>query len=55
MGQWLPPYMNKHIDKLKKDVIKAERKELKAKKNYEFAKEYTSLCKKQLEEANENK
>lgn len=57
MAMWAPPYVNKHLDKLKKDVIKAERKELKAKKNYEYAVEYTKLCKEQLEKAkaNENK
>lgn len=54
MGIWAPPYANKHIDRLKKDVVKAERKELKAKKNYEFAQEFTALCKEQLKNA-ENK
>ena len=51
---WAPPYVNKHIDKLKNDVIKAERKELKAKKNYEYAVEYTKLCKDQLKKMNIN-
>lgn len=56
MADFLPPYMNKHINKLKRDVVKAERKELKAKKGYECAQEYTKLCKEQLNQAkNENK
>lgn len=57
---FIPPYVNRHTKKFEKDVIKAERKELKAKKGYEFAVEYTKLCKEQLEKAkaeekNENK
>ena len=51
MADFLPPYMNKHTNKLKREVVKAERKELKAKKDYEFAVEYTKLCKEQLEKA----
>lgn len=48
MAQYLPPYVNKHINKLEREVVKAERKELKAKKDYEYSCEYTKLCKDQL-------
>ena len=51
MSKFLPPYVGKEIVRLQKDVIKAERKELKAKKQYEFRIEYTALCKEQLENA----
>ncbi len=51
-----PPYLNKLIEKCKKDVIKAERNELKAKKKYEYSQEYTALCKAQLQKVkDENK
>lgn len=57
MSVFAPPYIGKLTAKLQKDVVKAERKELKAKKDYEYAQEYTKLCKEQLEKAksNENK
>ena len=52
MSQICPPYLGKKEKaKLRKDVVKAERKELKAKKDYEYAQEYTKLCKEQLEKA----
>lgn len=51
MAGWLPPYLNKQIAKLQNDVVKAERKELKAKKKYEYSCEYSKLCKAQLENA----
>lgn len=51
MADWLPPYLNKQITKLERDVVKAERKELKAKTNFEYSIEYTKLCKNQLEKA----
>ena len=55
MGVYLPPYANKHLDRLAADVKKAERKELRAKKNYEYATEYLALCKKQFADAKESK
>lgn len=51
MSAICPPYIGKLTAKLQKDVVKAERKELKAKKNYEYQVEYTKLCKTQLENA----
>lgn len=55
MGKYLPPYVNKHLDKLKKDIVKAERKALKAKKAYEFSQEYLALCKEQFATAKDEK
>lgn len=54
MAHTLPPYLNKMVDKRKKEVVAAEKKELKAKKDYEFAIEYTKLCKEQLAKAEED-
>ena len=51
MAGWVPPYLNKWIDKLEKETLEAQRKELKAKNDYEFAKEYTKLCEEKLEKA----
>lgn len=51
MAEIVPPYMNKMLKKLEKEVIIAERKELKAKKDYEYAIEYARLCKEQYEKA----
>ena len=47
----MPPYLNKWIDKLEKELLDAERKEIKARSDYEFAKEYRQLCDKKLNEA----
>jgi hypothetical protein len=51
----VPPYLNKMEDKAKKELNNAEKKELKAKKHYEFAQEYTKLCKERLDKLNEKK
>ena len=51
----LPPYLNKMTEKFEKELHNAEKKELKAKKNYEFAQEYTKLCKDRLDKINEKK
>lgn len=51
----VPPYLNKMETKIEKELHNAEKKELKAKKNYEFAQEYTKLCKERLEKLNEKK
>ena len=51
MAGWLPPYLNKMIEKLEKELIVAEKKELQAKKNYEFAVEYRKLCEEKLNNA----
>jgi hypothetical protein len=42
-------------EKIEKELHNAEKKELKAKKNYEFAQEYTKLCKDRLDKINEKK
>lgn len=55
MGEWVPPYINKHIDSIKKELSIAERKVFKAEKELEYAKEYYELCKKQLENAENDK
>lgn len=51
MAGWLPPYINKHIDKLQKNVDNAKKKTAKAKHNLEYAKEYQALCEEQLAKA----
>lgn len=50
----VPPYMNKLIEKYELEVLHAEKKEIRAKKNYEFAQEYTKLCKEKLEKAKQD-
>jgi hypothetical protein len=42
-------------DKVKKEYRNAQKKELKAKKHYEFAQEYTKLCKERLDKIDEKK
>ena len=54
MAYTLPPYLNKMVNKRKQEVAIAEKKELEAKKKYEFAQEYTKLCKEQLAQAEED-
>lgn len=57
MAKIVPPYLNKMVDKLKKEYHSAQKNKLKAQKNYEFAVEYEKLCKERLDEAlkdNEN-
>ena len=51
----VPPYLNKMTEKFEKEFHNAEKKELKAKKNYEYAQEYTKLCKERLDKLNEKK
>ena len=51
MAEWVPPYMNKHTEQLKKNLETAEKKEAKAKKAYETAVEYTKLCREAYEKA----
>jgi hypothetical protein len=51
---WVPPYINKHLDRLAKELAIAEKKEQVAKENYETAVEYTKLCREALENAQEN-
>lgn len=51
MGQYLPPYANKHLNKCKSELAKAENKENKAKAKYEEAQEYTKLCRERLTNA----
>lgn len=52
MGEFVPPYLNKHTEQLKKNLEKAEKKEAKAKQDYETACEYTKLCREAYEKAN---
>lgn len=54
MGHYLPPYLNKFVAALEKELVLAEKKELKAKKDYEFAVEYKNIVKAKLEEAKKN-
>lgn len=51
MGAWLPPYFNKHTEQLKKNLETAEKKEARAKKEYEQAQEYTKLCREAYEKS----
>ena len=51
MSRYCPPYINKHTEQLKKQLTKAEKKEAKAKKDYETAQEYTKLCREAYEKA----
>ena len=51
MAYLVPPYLNKFIEKCEKEYAIAEKKELEAKKNLEFATEYKELCLKRLNEA----
>lgn len=55
MSKICPPYINKHLDKIEKQVVDAEKKVLKAQKDLEFATEYLALCKKRLEDAKADK
>lgn len=49
----VPPYLNetKFIVKLEKEVLFAEKRELRAKKALEFATEYKNLCQDKLDKA----
>lgn len=51
MGAICPPYLNKNIEMLKKELALAEKKEQIAKENYETAVEYTKICREALENA----
>lgn len=51
MGAACPPYLNKHTERLKKNLTNAKKKEAKAREKYETAQEYTKLCRKAYEEA----
>lgn len=51
----VPPYLNKMEKKAKRELHRAERQELKAKKHYEFRQEYTKLCRERLDKINEKK
>lgn len=54
MAEILPPYLNKEVQICAKELRKAEKAELKARTQYEFAVAYTKLCKEKLEEAKED-
>ena len=49
--EYVPPYISKMVQLYEKEVRKAEKEELRAKKRYEFQQEYTKLCKEKLENA----
>lgn len=51
MGLLCPPYLNKNIERLEKELALAEKKEQIAKENYETAVEYTKICREALEDA----
>lgn len=51
MGLLCPPYLNKNIEMLEKELALAEKKEQIAKENYETAVEYTKICREALEDA----
>lgn len=51
MSKIVPPYLNKHTDKLQKEVDKAKEKVVKAKEKYDFAVEYLALCEEKLKNA----
>ena len=51
MGEFAPPYLNKHNKQLAKQLAKAEKKEAKAKIAYETAQEYTKLCREAYEKS----
>lgn len=51
MGVMAPPYLNKNVEKLEKELVRAENKERRAREKYETAKEYTKLCKTAVENA----
>ena len=51
MAEWLPPYLNKMVEKYEKEYLKAQKETVRAKKTYEFAVEYEALCKEKLDNA----
>lgn len=51
MAEWLPPYLNKMVEKREIEYSKAQKDTLKKKKAYEFAVEYEALCKEKLDNA----
>ena len=51
MSVLCPPYINKHTEELKKQLEQAEKKEAKAKQEYDTAVEYTRLCREAYEKA----
>lgn len=55
MARVVPPYLNKMVEKYEKELLVAEERELRAKKNLEFATEYKELCKEKLESARKEK
>lgn len=55
MAYVVPPYINKMVEKYEKEVLSAQRKEIEAKKRYEFATEYRQLCEEKLEAAKSEK
>lgn len=51
MARVVPPYLNKMVEKYEKELLSAEEKEIRARKNLEFATEYKELCREKLENA----
>ena len=54
MAKICPPYINKEVQVCEKELKKAQKAELKAKKAYEFAVEYKKICEERLKEAEAN-
>ena len=50
-----PPYLNKSEETYAKELLIAQKREINAKKNYEFAVEYRQLCEQKLEELKNEK
>ena len=53
MARYLPPYLHDLMVLLEKELLVAQKKEIKAKKSYESAMEYRKLCEQKLNEAKE--
>lgn len=51
MADYAQPYIGKLTAKLELEVLRAEKKVLKAEKDLEYAKAYKELCEKKLDEA----
>ena len=51
MAYYAPPYIGKLTAKLEIEVLRANKKVLKAQKGLEYAKAYKELCERKLDEA----
>lgn len=55
MAHVAPPYLNKLEETYAKELLLAQKKEMAAKKDYEFAVEYRQLCEQKLEDLKNEK